>query len=364
MNAMNDSTQQKTPAWMTALTEWFSVHQRSMPWREEQSPYRTWVSEMMLQQTQVASVIPYFQRFMEAFPNVEALAAATEEQVLKLWEGLGYYSRARQLAACARQIVAQGGRFPEEFEALKALPGIGPYSAAAIASICFGKPVAVVDGNVLRVRARMLMDEEPIDGTAPRRRYFEELTQALQGHPEPGTFNQAMMELGALVCRPKAPDCGNCPVALWCEAFQHHAVQDFPKKRPAKQVPHYEVAVGLVYHNGKLLILKRLKEQMLGGLWEFPGGKLEDGETAAEAAAREIKEETGLNVAIGDEIAVIRHAYSHFHITMHAFYCNYDGEMNAVLCSRPWKWVAETELAAYPFPKANHKIFEAMEKGR
>ncbi|MBR4675466.1 MAG: A/G-specific adenine glycosylase [Victivallales bacterium] len=346
--------------WPNALISWFEKNQRQMPWRETATPYRILVSEVMLQQTQVATVIPYFHRFMHAFPTLADLAVAPEELVLKLWEGLGYYSRARHLHACAKAIVAAGGEIPAEFDALRKLPGIGDYTAAAVASMGFGQKVAVVDGNVLRVRARMQKDDTPIDTPSLKKDYFQALTETIQTVESPSLFNQAMMELGALICKPTGPDCTQCPVAPWCRAFLENVIADYPKKKPKKKPPHYEVAVGLIYDSDRLLILKRTDEQMLGGLWEFPGGKLEPGETPAQAVQREIQEETGLYVTVGKELAIVNHAYSHFSITMHAFRCTLNGKKKTPDCDRPWQWVQEQELKHFPFPKANHKIFKAM----
>ena len=339
---------------------WFEKNKRAMPWRKDASPYRILVSEVMLQQTQVVTVIPYFHRFMHAFPTVGDLASAPEEKILKLWEGLGYYSRARHLHACAKAIVDLGGEIPDEFDELKKLPGVGDYTAAAVASIGFGRKVPVVDGNVLRVWSRMTMDDTPIDMPKVKSRYFAELTEVIQNTDHPGTFNQAMMELGSLVCKPSEADCDQCPVAAWCKAFQNGAVKDYPKKTPKKTPPHYDVAVGLVYDGDKLLILKRSDDQMLGGLWEFPGGKLEEGETPQQAVKREIMEETGLPVKVGKKLAVVKHAYSHFSITMHAFRCELQGDVTTPNCDRPWHWITEDQLKDYAFPKANHKIFEKL----
>jgi A/G-specific adenine glycosylase len=350
----------KQEEWPKALTSWFEKNRRAMPWREVASPYRILVSEVMLQQTQVVTVISYFHRFMHAFPTVADLASAPEEQILKLWEGLGYYSRARHLHACAKAIVEQGGEIPGDFDKLKKLPGVGDYTAAAVASIGFGQKVPVVDGNVLRVWARMTMDDTPIDMPKVKSRYFSELTEVIQNVKDPGTFNQAMMELGSLVCKPSEADCGQCPVAKWCKTCQNGAVQDYPKKTPKKKPPHFDVAVGLVYDGDKLLILKRSDDQMLGGLWEFPGGKLEEGETPKMAVKREIMEETGLTVAVGKKLAVVKHAYSHFSITMHAFRCELQGDVKNPNCDRSWHWITEDQLKDYAFPKANHKIFSAM----
>ena len=350
-----------TSDWPEELCRWFSMHRRPMPWRESPTPYHVLVSEFMLQQTQVATVIPYYHRFIGAFPTLKTLADAPEESVLKLWEGLGYYSRARHLHVCAKAISEdRNGQFPSDYETLLGLAGIGPYTAAAIASIAFNQPVAVVDGNVLRVRSRMTADETPIGSSTLKSKYFKELTAILQHGSPPAIFNQAIMELGSLVCTPSSPDCAHCPVAKWCSAFSLGRQCDFPVKTPTKTKPHYEVAVGLVYSNDRLLILKRTDGQMLAGLWEFPGGKLEDGETPQMAVKREILEETALHVAVKEKIATIRHAYSHFSITMHAFRCSLTDDCDTPQCDRPWHWIREQELHSFPFPKANHKLFAKM----
>ena len=344
-----------------ALLEWFAVNRRALPWRDEPTPYRVLVSEYMLQQTQVATVLPYFSRFMEAFPTLEALAAAEQDAVLKLWEGLGYYSRARHLHQCARKIV-ELGHFPSEPDELVTLPGVGRYTAAAIASIAFGKRFPVVDGNVLRIRARMKADDTPAEGDAVKTAYYEELLGVIEGISDPSYFNQAMMELGALVCHPSNPLCGTCPVSGFCKANAQGNPLDYPKKKARTAVPHYHVAVALIFNEeGRFLIQQRSEEQMLGGLWEFPGGKLEEGETPEQAALREVREETGLAVEVERPLTVVRHAYSHFKITMHAFVCRLLGPMEDVPSeNRPRRWILPSEIPQYAFPKANHKIFEAL----
>ena len=346
-------------SWSEALIRWFRGNCRTLPWRDEPTPYRVMVSEFMCQQTQIATVLPYFQRFMEAFPSLEALADASVDDVLKLWEGLGYYSRARHLHQSA-QLIRAAGRFPETPEELSALPGIGAYTAAAIVSIAFGRRFPVVDGNVLRVRTRMTADSAPIDGDKSKKRYYQELLPVIEQASDPSCFNQAMMELGALVCHPTRPLCGNCPVREFCRAFAEGAPLSYPKKKARPQPPHYHVAVALIYDSGEFLIMKRGEEQMLGGLWEFPGGKLEAGETPAQAAVREVREETGLQVGVEKELAVVHHAYSHFSITMHAFRCHLlDGD-RTVTCTRPYHWIPPERMKEFTFPKANHKIFQAI----
>ncbi len=343
---------------VNALLAWFREHQRALPWRSEPTPYRVLVSEVMLQQTQVATVIPYFARFIRAFPDFASLAAAETAEVLKRWEGLGYYSRARRLQACAQQVAADGGVLSDDPVELARLPGIGPYTAAAIASIAFGRPYPAVDGNVLRVQTRLLADDGEVSSPVLRRRVYEHLLAVIRQTSDPSSFNQAQMDLGAMVCLPRQPLCGNCPLQRFCRAYAFGEPTAYPQRSPRRAMPHVHVAVGLIFHGGRLLILRRDDRQMLGGLWEFPGGKLESGETPVQAVEREVREETGLNVQAGALIGVIRHAYSHFRLTMHAYCCRLtEAGMPVVVTERPHVWALADDLPKYAFPKANHKIF-------
>lgn len=348
----------------TRLLAWYHAHRRAMPWRDHPAPYRVWLSEIMLQQTQVATVIPYFERFLARFPDLPALAAADEQAVLKLWEGLGYYSRARNLLKTARLLVAEhGGRFPETFSGLRTLPGIGDYTAAAVASIAFEEAVPVVDGNVLRVYARRHALADDITRPQTRAAVFAAL-QTWFGQLPPSTsfgdLNQALMELGAMVCVPRGPQCAACPWATACAARAAGTPEAYPVKRAKAAVPHYQVAVGVVWRKGKLLIAQRRPEQMLGGLWELPGGKQQPGETLAATVRRELREETGLAVAVGAELAVVRHAYSHFRITLTAFTCHCPAGRARPLGSAAIRWVRPAELAQLPFPTATRKLFPAI----
>ena len=340
------------------MLAWYREHQRVLPWRSAPTPYRVLVSEVMLQQTQVATVIPYFDRFLRTFPDFSSLAAADIAAVLKLWEGLGYYSRARRLQACAQHVMENGGALSDDPTELARLPGIGPYTAAAIASIAFGRPYPAVDGNVLRVQARLLVDDADVSSSPARRRVYERLLAVIGQVPDPSAFNQAQMEIGAMVCLPRQPLCGDCPLRVFCRAFALGEPTAYPRRPERRAAPHVQVAVGLIFHQGRLLILRRSENQMLGGLWEFPGGKLEPGETPAEAVEREVREETGLRVGVGPLVGVIRHAYSHFRITMHAYRCHLaeSGEP-LVATDRPHAWAFAEDLPRYAFPKANHKIF-------
>jgi A/G-specific adenine glycosylase len=346
--------------WVHRLLAWYRRHRRQLPWRDEPTPYRVWISEIMLQQTRVTAVQPYFARFLDRFPALADLAAADQQDVLKAWEGLGYYSRARNLHRAAQVVQATGGTIPSASEELAKLPGVGPYTAAAIASIAFGEASPVVDGNVLRVVARHRGMRDDISTARTKNRVRESLQEAIEESGDPSAFNQAMMELGALVCVPRNPSCDDCPLAADCQALAEDIVSELPVRAKKKATPHYEIAVGLVFDGDRVLVAQRGQDQMLGGLWEFPGGKCEKPESLAATCAREVREEVGLDVKVGKAICTIDHAYSHFSITLTAFRCSLQGPASGLRCDRPTRWVLLNELRDLPFPKANHKIFEAL----
>ena len=314
----------------------------------------------MLQQTQVETVIPYYRRFLRRFPSLRALAAAPVDDVLAVWAGLGYYSRARSFHAAARSIVAEHhGRIPRRVDDLLALPGVGRYTTGAVASIAFGERAAVVDGNVTRVLCRLFnITANPRAGRTQRRLWA--LAEELVPAGRPGDFNQAMMELGATICKPKEPACSRCPAAGACEAFRLGRQGSLPRMPKRKPTPHVAVAVGMVWRRGKLLITKRPMDAMLGGLWEFPGGKQERTESLEEAVRREVKEETGLDVCVGERLVSVKHAYSHFRVTLHAFHCTSPrGRVRLLKCDA-FTWAAPGELADYAFPAGSRRIIEAL----
>jgi len=343
-----------------ALLEWFRREARDLPWRRTRDPYRVWLSEVILQQTRVDQALPYYERILAALPTVHDLAAAPPDRVLKLWEGLGYYTRARNLHRAARAVVeSHGGRLPQTAELLQLLPGIGRYTACAVASIAFGQRVPVVDGNVKRVLARLYDLAEAIEGAAAEARLWA-LARGLVPRAAPGDFNQAMMELGARVCTPKRPDCEFCPVAPCCRARAADTVTLRPVRRAARQTPHHEIVVAAIRKRGRYLLGKRPPEGLLGGLWEFPGGKVEPGETHAQALARECREELGVEVAVGGLVACVRHAYTHFRVTLNVYRC-------ALVAGEPTpnrhtelRWAAPAAFAELAFPKANHKFLHLL----
>lgn len=342
--------------WVRLLLSWYANSKRAMPWRDEPSPYHILVSEFMLQQTQVATVIPYFNRFIKRYPTISDLAAANSDDLLKQWEGLGYYSRVRNLHKTAKIICTTHNHIiPKDYKTLQTLPGIGPYAAAAIGSIAYDLPVPVVDGNVLRVFTRFWGIYDDIRKTATRQLLYNKLTPYLSGISA-GTFNQAIMECGALICTPKLPQCQTCPLQTDCVANLHQKQTALPVKTPLKKVPTHTIAIGVLIKDHHILIAKRDITQMLGGLWEFPGGKLEKNETASQALLREFKEELGVTIAIKDTLCTVKHAYTHFKIICTVFICSLHNGIPTAHASKEIRWVPPHTLSTYAFPKANLKI--------
>lgn len=264
------------------LLAFYDARSRDLPWRREADPYRVWVSEVMLQQTRVEAVIPYYERWMRRFPTLEALAEADVDDVLREWQGLGYYARARNLHRAARLVRERyHGQIPGDVEALRRLPGVGEYTAGAIASIAFGIPAPAIDGNVRRVFSRLLDDPDPAPAELRR------VVAALVPEDRPGDFNQALMELGATVCTPRSPACDRCPVAAVCRARTNGTVAERPRPKPKKALPEDDVATAVIVSpSGRILVVRRPEEGLLGGMWEFPGTAVRAGETPAEAARR------------------------------------------------------------------------------
>ena len=344
------------------LLAWYEGARRDLPWRRTRDAYRIWLAEVMLQQTRVETVVPYYERFLARFPTPSALAAAPVDDVLALWAGLGYYRRARHFHAAARRVVAEhGGLVPRDLDAMLALPGVGRYTAGAVLSIAYGLATPILDGNVERVLCRVWGIASNPRAATTRKRLWR-LAQTLIPEGRAGDFNQAMMELGAVVCTPRAADCGVCPLADLCEARRLGRQLDLPRLPRRKPVPHYDVALGLVWRRGKLLIARRPADAMLGGLWEFPGGKLELGETLEEAVRRELAEEMGLDVVVRGHLASVKHAYSHFKVTLHAYHCTCPRGRVRPTEAEAFRWARPEELRDYAFPAGSLKIICALEE--
>jgi A/G-specific adenine glycosylase len=340
------------PRIAAALLAWYEAGHRRLPWRETSDPYAVWVSEVMLQQTRVETVIPYYLAFLARFPDVASLAAAPEEEVLKAWEGLGYYRRARNLQAAARRIAAEGA-WPRSGGELTRLPGIGRSTAGAIASIAFGLPSPILDGNVRRVWCRLAARRDP------RPSDLWPLSAELVQHGDPAVINQALMELGATVCTPKDPACAQCPLRHFCAGLAAGAPASYPAPPSRKPVPVYDVSVAFLWRGERFLVTRRPDGALLGGLWELPGGKWEAGEGGEEAVRREMREELGINVRVLRAHPVVRHAYSHFAVRLHPYDCEpaQGGEPRSALPSR---WILPAEISGLAFPRGTRKIFSAV----
>jgi A/G-specific adenine glycosylase len=356
---IQDSRQRS--AFRRRLLAWYGKNQRDLPWRRTADPYAVWLSEIMLQQTRVETARGYYERFLQRFPTVTDLAVADEADVLKLWEGLGYYSRARNLHRAAQTIVERhDGDLPDSYEGLIRLPGIGPYTAAALSSILFDRPHPALDGNVMRALSRLLrVEEDP--RRASVRAEMVRAGEALMPRTGTGDLNQALIELGAKVCTPRQPGCGSCPVANWCRAYNE--LEDpsvLPVRVPRKKRPHLQVTAGIIRRRGKVLIAQRPAGGMLAGLWEFPGGKQEPGESLVGCLRREIGEELGILIDVEEEVACVDHEFTHLSITLHAFSARYrSGRVRAIGCSA-FEWIDTDRLQQFAIPRADHRVLEEL----
>lgn len=348
------------PAFRRLLLAWYARNARPLPWRRDHAPYRVWLSEIMLQQTRVDTVIPYFERFLVAFPTVDDLAAAPLDRVLKLWEGLGYYSRARNLHRAARELAGpRRGRFPRTASELAQLPGVGRYTAAAIASIAFGEPAAALDGNIKRVLARVYLVQTPLTDTSTAARLWLLADQCL-ARRRPGDWNQALMELGATLCTPRRPRCGECPLRRHCAAFAGGVQEQVPVRIRRGAVPHRELAAAVVEHRGRLLLTRRPERGLLGGLWEFPKVELPNGEPHAAALRLMLRRDWGVTIAIGPPLTPIRHAFTHFTLQVHARRCTARSRRLLLSDGRIARWVTAAQIRGLALPRVDQKIVSEL----
>jgi A/G-specific adenine glycosylase len=344
-----------------ALLRWYRTNRRDLPWRRTRDPYAIWISETMLQQTRVETVIPYYERFLERFPDVETLASADQDDVLGEWAGLGYYSRARNLQAAAREIVdTRDGRMPEDAEALRALPGIGRYTAGALASIAFDRPEPVVDGNVARVLCRLLGIREDIKQPPVSRRLWEEASALARG-PHPGVLNQALMELGALVCTPGEPRCSACPLAAQCDARQRGDAASLPIARKKLAVRRIEAAAGWVLRRGKVLAVRRPPNGLLGGLWGLPGGDLERREDPAAGLVRNLRERVGLSVTRTEYVGAVEHVFTHRRLRLHVFRCAPPQGRTRLAGFDAHRWLSPASLHDLPQAAVTRKALAVLD---
>jgi A/G-specific adenine glycosylase len=337
-----------------ALVRWFRREARDLPWRRTDDPYALWVAEVLLQQTRVDQALPYFERFLRAFPTLETLAGASRDRVLKLWEGAGYYGRAHRLHEASQIVLARhGGRLPSTPEALEELPGFGPYTSRSVAAIAYGVPVVALDANALRVLARISLVRET--GQKGRAR-LEAHARAMLGDLPPRAFNEGLMEVGQRFCLPRAPRCPACPLRSECRARRELPDPgSFPVRGRATPRPRVGAAVGVLAENGRVLVGRRPSGGLLPGLWEFPGGKIEEGETPADAVVREFREETGIDAEVERPLGIVEHDYSHFHATLHVFLLSARAGPRS-RGERPFRWVGPLELSALALPGATRKM--------
>lgn len=345
------------------LLTWYSQAARELPWRGVNDPYAVWVSEIMLQQTQVDTVIPYFQQWMDKFPTISDLAQASLQDVLNAWEGLGYYSRARNMHKAAQIIQAEfDGKLPENTHDLKKLPGIGKYTAGAIASIAFGKDEPALDGNIRRVLSRVFTVSDPIRSPAAERRLWQLAAEHLPDQ-KAGDYNQALMDLGAQICTPRKPQCTICPLGHFCQAYSLGIQEELPVTPSKPTIPHHIVTAAVIRKGDQVLIAQRPTDGLLGGLWEFPGGKVQAGEDLDTCLQREIMEELAAQVSVEEPLGVYQHAYTHFRVTLHAFSCRLlqPAEPRPIQV-KDLRWVSVQQLSDYPMGKIDRQISRDLQK--
>jgi len=344
------------------LLQWYEQNRRLLPWRQTRDFYPIWISEVMLQQTQVAKVIDYYHRFLDQFPTIEKLAQAELEKVLRAWQGLGYYSRARNLHRAAQILLENfASNLPEDINDFKNLPGVGDYISAAVYSFCRDFPSPAVDGNVKRVFSRLFEIDTPINTSAGEKAIHQVVAETFDAS-HAGKFNQAMIELGALVCKPKNPRCLDCPVKAFCQASRNSSQENFPRKKSKNPVPEYQIAIGVVMDESRFLLARRNSFGLLGGLWEFPGGKIAPSENPEDACARHLQKKFGLPILVGEQISEIRHTYSHFKIKARVFLCKPVSLKPILRDHDSFVWANLEESQTLPIHSAHLKIIEILKK--
>lgn len=341
------------------LIAWYQQHQRDLPWRQQTDGYAVWVSEIMLQQTRVETVKPYYQRWMTRFPTVEKLAQASQGEVLSMWEGLGYYSRARNLHKAAQTVVKEhGGELPDTAKALQDLPGIGRYTAGAIASIVFGRDEPAVDGNVKRVLARVFNVEEVVDSSAGERRIWQ-LAEENLPPGQASDYNQALMELGARVCTPRKPNCALCPIKEGCQAQALGIQGERPLRKPKRARPLHRLAAAVIREGENVLLRQRPEDGLLGGMWEFPNVRVDNGNEGKDHAASledAVRAQMGLRIRARQAVGAYQHEYTHFQVKLEAFNCELLGGNAHLRETQAARWVRLAELEQYPMGKLDRQI--------
>tara|TARA_Y100001970_G_C14217463_1_gene850547 strand:- start:1520 stop:2572 length:1053 start_codon:yes stop_codon:yes gene_type:complete len=336
----------------TSILTWFDIVKRDLPFRKNKNPYNVWVSEIMLQQTKIDTVLPYYNNWIKKFPDIIAVSKAKETDLLKSWEGLGYYARCRNFHKAAKIIINNyNSEVPQSWDNFRALPGVGDYTAGAVLSIAFNKPFIALDGNVTRVMAR-------VTGRRKLSKYninfIKKILKKWLDKDRPGDFNEAMMELGSCVCIARNPRCGDCPINSICVAYNSGNPHNYPKYIKKKRIPNYTFVGGIIRNQNKILIQKR-DEKMLFGLWEIPNKKIKQDTILIKELKNYILEYYGLNIIVKGQLGVINHSYSHFNMDLVLLDCVKDGRITRH--QKTYKWIKKSEIVDYPFHKANHKVF-------
>ena len=339
----------------TSILTWFDIAKRDLPFRNNKNPYNIWVSEIMLQQTKVETVIPYYNNWIKKYPDIVSVAKAPESNLLKTWEGLGYYARCRNFHKAAKIVCKDyDSNIPSSWDKFRSLPGVGDYTAGAVLSIAFNKPFIALDGNVKRVMARVMGRRKLSNNNL--KLMISRLNKWLD-YNRPGDFNEAMMELGACVCLPKSPKCYDCPINKFCVAFKSGNPLGYPIKVKKKKMPHYTFVGGLIRDKNKILIQQR-DENMLNGMWEIPNKKVKSVKGIVKVLKNYIMDHYGLNITVEKQLGIINHSYSHFKIDIILMDCIKAGEV--IKQNKRYKWIKKSEIVNYPFHKVNHKIFSLL----
>jgi len=342
------------------LSNWYKKQSRNLPFRGSKNPWEILVSEIMLQQTTMETVLKRYQGFLEDFPTIESMAKSTEQEALKAWEGLGYYRRVKNLRKTAIVCYEKlNNQLPKKYSDLIKLPGIGKYTAAAISSICHKEKIAAIDGNVIRVVSRIFALEKNTDKSDGLKE-INHLSSKLLDKRSPGDHNQAMMDLGAIVCTPKNPKCLSCPVSKLCKGFYSGDATKYPIKNKKRNVPEVDVAIASIIEDGKILLVQRPKNTMLEGLWELPGGKIEKNETVEQACLREVDEETGMSIKIEKKIGIVKHAYTHLKVVLHIFSATIQAKNKKG--SRKQAWANVDNVNKLPIPTGTKKALSIIRK--
>ncbi len=353
-------------AFRNALLRWFANHGRDLPWRKDYEPYQVWLSEIMLQQTQMERGVAYFQRWLYRFPSIQSVADGELDEILKYWEGLGYYARARNLHKAAQHMVASnGGEVPGSYAELLDLPGVGPYTASAIASIAYNHDIAVVDANVERVFSRIFDIDKPLKSNGVQARIVS-IANELLPNGKARQFNQALMDLGGQICTPKNPQCGICPVEKMCKAYQGNFVSDRPIKGKSQPLIHIEMATAILVVAENIFIQQRFDNDIWGGLWEFPGGRLKERETPETAVVREYAEETGFQIEICEKVTTVIHYHTKYKVTLHCYRARLKqtSTLPVLQAAQKYHWVGEEQLDGYGFPAGHRKFLDFIRDSR